>query len=301
MSRLASPPMTDVVTVERVIPAPPQPSSALLTDPARHQDIDGSGTVREPKAATERLVLGSEFGMSMKLGVPYSMVSKVIELRARTAASPGRPGAPAASARWPAGGSGATSSSRWRAGPWSASPGTSGKRSSALRPAGPPLRQEDRGQHDRHPRAHRGPAHGLTRQPPSGSGTRTSSSRGMPIDRDRPRPSSRSSQRSTTTGPSATTTVGTASSASMWSLSGTGAPSPGGDLEVLEPLDGDLLAVEVRHHAEGHGLLVVGVEDDEALVALLGDPAAREEPGGRGQRRPEGGADARGWGSDPTA
>jgi len=71
--------MADVVTVERFIPAPAPAIFAILTDPARHRDIDGSGTVRDPKATTERLVLGSEFGMSMKMGVPYSMVSKVVE------------------------------------------------------------------------------------------------------------------------------------------------------------------------------------------------------------------------------
>jgi uncharacterized protein YndB with AHSA1/START domain len=79
VSRLASPPMTDVVTVERFIPAPAPAIFELLTDPARHQEIDGSGTVRDPKTSTDRLVLGSEFGMSMKMGLPYSMVSTVIE------------------------------------------------------------------------------------------------------------------------------------------------------------------------------------------------------------------------------
>ena len=69
----------DVVTVERVIPAPASEIFALLADPARHRDIDGSGTVREAKAGSQKLELGSEFGMSMKLGIPYSMVSKVVE------------------------------------------------------------------------------------------------------------------------------------------------------------------------------------------------------------------------------
>jgi uncharacterized protein YndB with AHSA1/START domain len=69
----------DVETVERVIPAPPDQIFELLADPRRHPDIDGSGTVRKSKDAPERLSLGSRFGMSMKLGVPYSMVSEVIE------------------------------------------------------------------------------------------------------------------------------------------------------------------------------------------------------------------------------
>jgi uncharacterized protein YndB with AHSA1/START domain len=69
----------DVVSVERVIPAPPEKIFDLLADPARHRDIDGSGTVRDAKAGSERLALGSQFGMSMKMGIPYSMVSEVIE------------------------------------------------------------------------------------------------------------------------------------------------------------------------------------------------------------------------------
>jgi uncharacterized protein YndB with AHSA1/START domain len=69
----------DVETVERVIPAPPDQIFDLLADPRRHPEIDGSGTVRKSKEGPERLGLGSRFGMAMKLGVPYSMVSEVIE------------------------------------------------------------------------------------------------------------------------------------------------------------------------------------------------------------------------------
>ena len=69
----------DVVTVERIIPAPAADIFAILRDPARHREIDGSGTVRDAKAGHETLELGSSFGMSMKMGLPYSMVSTVIE------------------------------------------------------------------------------------------------------------------------------------------------------------------------------------------------------------------------------
>jgi uncharacterized protein YndB with AHSA1/START domain len=69
----------DGASVERVIPAPPEAIFALLVDPARHAEIDGSGTVRAPKGEPQQLVLGSSFGMSMKMGVPYSMVSTVVE------------------------------------------------------------------------------------------------------------------------------------------------------------------------------------------------------------------------------
>ena len=71
--------MADVVSVERVIPAPPEAIFELLADPGRHHDIDGSGTVVAAKEGSQRLELGSRFGMSMKMGIPYSMVSEVIE------------------------------------------------------------------------------------------------------------------------------------------------------------------------------------------------------------------------------
>ena len=70
---------SDVVTVERVIPAEPKAIFDLLADPARHHEIDGSGSVREAKAGSQRLALGSRFGMAMKMGLRYSMSSEVVE------------------------------------------------------------------------------------------------------------------------------------------------------------------------------------------------------------------------------
>jgi uncharacterized protein YndB with AHSA1/START domain len=82
----------DVVSVERVIPAPPEKIFELLADPARHCEIDGSGTVKSTKGETERLKLGSKFGMHMKMGLPYSMESTVIEFEeARRIAWQSRP------------------------------------------------------------------------------------------------------------------------------------------------------------------------------------------------------------------
>lgn len=69
----------DVETVERLIPAPPEAIFALLADANRHPDIDGSGTVRGVKGEPQRLALDSSFGMSMRIGIPYSMVNTVIE------------------------------------------------------------------------------------------------------------------------------------------------------------------------------------------------------------------------------
>ena len=67
------------MTVERIIPAPAADIFAILRDPARHHEIDGSGTVRDAKGEPQELELGSRFGMSMKMGLPYSMVSTVVE------------------------------------------------------------------------------------------------------------------------------------------------------------------------------------------------------------------------------
>lgn len=71
--------MADQVSVERVIAAPPEAIFALLADASRHQEIDGSGTVQGLKGPSEPLRLGTTFGMSMKMGMPYSMVNTVVE------------------------------------------------------------------------------------------------------------------------------------------------------------------------------------------------------------------------------
>jgi len=69
----------DVVSVERVIAAPAEQIFELLANPERHHDIDGSGSVRDAKQSPARLTMGAEFGMSMHLGVKYSMTNEVIE------------------------------------------------------------------------------------------------------------------------------------------------------------------------------------------------------------------------------
>jgi uncharacterized protein YndB with AHSA1/START domain len=70
---------SDVVSVERVIAAPADKIFELLADPARHHDIDGSGSVREAKESPERLREGATFGMGMHLGIGYSMLNTVVE------------------------------------------------------------------------------------------------------------------------------------------------------------------------------------------------------------------------------
>jgi uncharacterized protein YndB with AHSA1/START domain len=70
----------DVVSVERVIAAPAAAIFRVIADASRHPEIDGSGAVvRAKPGAPEQLALGSVFGMSMKMGVPYVMSNTVIE------------------------------------------------------------------------------------------------------------------------------------------------------------------------------------------------------------------------------
>lgn len=70
---------TDVVTVERTIPATAQTIFDLLADPSRHPEIDGSGTVRGCRDGSRRLGLGDRFGMSMRMGLPYGTENEVVE------------------------------------------------------------------------------------------------------------------------------------------------------------------------------------------------------------------------------
>lgn len=67
------------VSSERVVPVSPERIFALLADPRRHREVDGSGTVRDPVRAPERLSLGAVFGMDMRAGGRYRMRNTVVE------------------------------------------------------------------------------------------------------------------------------------------------------------------------------------------------------------------------------
>jgi Polyketide cyclase / dehydrase and lipid transport len=68
------------VSVDRVIGAPAASIFDVVADVSRHPEMDGSGALVKPKGAVpQRLSMGSTFGMSMKLGVPYSTTNTVIE------------------------------------------------------------------------------------------------------------------------------------------------------------------------------------------------------------------------------
>lgn len=77
---MAQSPQHTVVSVNRVIDAPPGAIFAIVADATRHPEIDGSGQlVRAKDGTTQHLTLGSTFGMSMKMGLPYSVSNTVIE------------------------------------------------------------------------------------------------------------------------------------------------------------------------------------------------------------------------------
>jgi uncharacterized protein YndB with AHSA1/START domain len=67
------------VSDSTVVAAPPAEVFALLADPHRHPDFDGSGTLRALVTGPSRLELGARFGMAMHLGLPYRISNTVVE------------------------------------------------------------------------------------------------------------------------------------------------------------------------------------------------------------------------------
>jgi hypothetical protein len=59
--------------------APAQAIFDVLADPAQHSAFDGSGTLQALVSGPERLALGSHFGMSMRIKVPYRTDNTVVE------------------------------------------------------------------------------------------------------------------------------------------------------------------------------------------------------------------------------
>ena len=61
-----------------VIEAPAQQIFDLIADPRCHALFDGSGTLQGSISGPARLHLGAEFGMSMKIKVPYRITNSVV-------------------------------------------------------------------------------------------------------------------------------------------------------------------------------------------------------------------------------
>jgi uncharacterized protein YndB with AHSA1/START domain len=62
------------------VAAAPSEVFAVLADPHRHPDFDGSGTVKGRISGPHRLSLGDRFGMRMRFGLPYVISNQVVEL-----------------------------------------------------------------------------------------------------------------------------------------------------------------------------------------------------------------------------
>ena len=64
----------------RIVPASAADIFEVLATPARHREIDGSGTVLGTQpGAPERLTMGAKFGMHMRFGGPYKILNEVVE------------------------------------------------------------------------------------------------------------------------------------------------------------------------------------------------------------------------------
>jgi uncharacterized protein YndB with AHSA1/START domain len=73
---------TGVVSVSRRIPAPADRIFAVLADPDRHTELDGSGMLRGPEDASPITGVGDRFLMKMffdRLGGDYKMDNHVVE------------------------------------------------------------------------------------------------------------------------------------------------------------------------------------------------------------------------------
>lgn len=68
-----------MVQAERTIPADAATIFDVLADPARHPEIDGSGTVVAARDAPRRLSLGATFAMGMHHAMPYVTKNRVVE------------------------------------------------------------------------------------------------------------------------------------------------------------------------------------------------------------------------------
>ena len=61
--------------------APASTIFRILSQPKRHPDFDGSGTVKGQFTGEESLYLGAKFGMKMKLGIRYRIINTVVEFK----------------------------------------------------------------------------------------------------------------------------------------------------------------------------------------------------------------------------
>jgi hypothetical protein len=72
--------MPGPITCSLRVAAPARAIFDLLSDPQRHPEIDGSGTLRATVRGPRRLVAGSRFAVAMRYwGMPYTITNTVTE------------------------------------------------------------------------------------------------------------------------------------------------------------------------------------------------------------------------------
>ena len=69
----------DSVSATSVVDAPPREVFDFIRRPANHPEISGDHSVRGRRSGDEVLGPESRFRMSMKVGAPYRMTSRVVE------------------------------------------------------------------------------------------------------------------------------------------------------------------------------------------------------------------------------
>jgi len=69
----------EVKSARIIINAPAEKIFAILSNPHRHKEIDGTKTIQENISGPDKLILGSKFGMKMRLGVNYRILNTVVE------------------------------------------------------------------------------------------------------------------------------------------------------------------------------------------------------------------------------
>jgi hypothetical protein len=69
----------EIKSARIVINAPAEKIFAILSNPRRHKEIDGTKTIQENISGPDKLILGSKFGMKMRLGINYRILNTVVE------------------------------------------------------------------------------------------------------------------------------------------------------------------------------------------------------------------------------
>lgn len=80
----------NVVAFSAEVAASAQEIFALVSDPHRHHEIDGSGTVQSQASGPDQLKTGDRFSVRMRVfGVPYTLPLRVLLAQSPTELQPG--------------------------------------------------------------------------------------------------------------------------------------------------------------------------------------------------------------------